>query len=198
MIQAALIPVLLLVEANGWLWVIYVVAFIESTVNQFLGPAENALLPTLVDEEQLVSANSLNALNDNLARIVGAALGGILLGTLGFNNVVLFDALSYLLAAVFIALVVVAPSARSGETEETVPVSQWSRVWSEWQSGLRLVAESDILRNLFIVIGVALFGDAILSALLAVFAQDVAGFSATDYGWVLTWSPSPPFRLSSS
>ncbi len=185
-IQAALIPLLLLVDANGWLWVIYVVAFIESTINQFLGPAENALLPTLVGEEQLVSANSLNALNDNLARIAGAALGGLLLGTVGFNNVVLFDALSYLLAAALIALVVVTPSARTGETEEAAPGGSWSRVWREWLAGLRLVAESDILRNLFIVIGVALFGDAILSSLLAVFAQDVAGFSATDYGWILT------------
>jgi predicted MFS family arabinose efflux permease len=32
---------------------------------------------------------------------------------------------------------------------------------------------------------VGLLGDAILSALLAPFAQDVAGFSATEYGWML-------------
>ena len=41
LIQAAIIPVLLLVDANGWIWLVYVVAFLESTVNQFLGPAEN-------------------------------------------------------------------------------------------------------------------------------------------------------------
>ncbi|MFN2221661.1 MAG: MFS transporter, partial [Candidatus Promineifilaceae bacterium] len=64
LIQAMIIPLLLLVEANGWIWLIYVAAFAESTVNQFLGPAENALLPTLVSEEHLVSANSLNVLND--------------------------------------------------------------------------------------------------------------------------------------
>ncbi len=185
LIQAAIIPLLLLVEANGWIWLIYVVAFFESTVNQFLGPAENALLPTLVDEKHLVSANSLNALNDNLARIVGAALGGILLGTVGFSNVVIFDALSFLLAAVFISFVV-APAARSRTAELVANGSRWLQVWREWIGGLRLVAEDNILRNLFIVIGIALFGDAILSALLAVFAQDVAGFSAADYGWLLT------------
>lgn len=186
LIQAAIIPVLLLVDANGWIWLVYVVAFLESTVNQFLGPAENALLPTLVDEEHLVSANSMNALNDNLARIIGAALGGILLGMVGFRNVVLFDALSFLAAAALIAFVVVKPVVQATAAEAAANVSRWLQVWREWISGLRLVAEDNILRNLFIVIGVALFGDAILSALLAVFAQDVAGFSATDFGWLLT------------
>jgi predicted MFS family arabinose efflux permease len=185
LIQAAIIPGLLLVEANGWFWVIYVVAFFESTVNQFLSPAENALLPTLVDEAHLVSANSLNALNDNMARIVGAALGGVLLGTVGFVNVVVFDALSFAIAAIFIVFVV-APRAQDAIAEAAAGVSRWLQVWQEWIGGLRLVAQDTILRNLFIVIGVALFGDAILSSLLAVFAQDVAGFSATEYGWLLT------------
>jgi predicted MFS family arabinose efflux permease len=186
LIQAAIIPMLLLVEVNGWIWLIYVVAFFESTVNQFLGPAENALLPTLVDEEHLVTANSLNALNDNLARIVGAALGGLLLGVVGFSSVVLLDAFSFLAAASLIAFVIVIPTTRPAESEEAASVPRWLQVWREWFSGLRLVAQNDILRNLFIVIGVALFGDAILSALLAVFAQDVAGFTAMDYGWLLT------------
>jgi predicted MFS family arabinose efflux permease len=185
LVQAAIIPLLLLVEANGWIWLIYVTAFAESTVNQFLSPAENALLPTLVGEEHLVSANSLNVLNDNLARIAGAALGGILLGTIGFVNVVLVDTLSFAMAAILIAFVV-APKAEQAAVQAAESISRWLRVWQEWISGLRLVAEDAILRNLFIVLGVALFGDAILSALLAVFAQDVAGFSASEYGWLLT------------
>lgn len=183
LVQAAIIPWLLLVDIRGWIWVVYVVIFLESTVNQFLIPAENALLPSLVDEVHLVSANSLNALNDNLARLVGAALGGILLGTVGFRNVVIIDAASYAAAAVLITFVV-APRLAGGAAA-LARGSRWQRVWEEWLDGLRLVAKEPLLRNLFIVVGVGLFGDAILSALLAVFAQDVAGFSATDYGWVL-------------
>lgn len=185
LIQAVIIPLLLLVDAYGWIWLIYVVAFAESTVSFFLSPAENALLPTLVDEEYLVSANSLNAMNDNVARIIGAALGGVLLGLIGFANVVIFDSLSYAIAAILIFFVV-APKAKAAIEEAAPKVSRWLQVWHEWISGLRLVAEDTILRNLFIVLGIALFGDAILSALLAVFAQDVAGMSATEYGWILT------------
>ena len=53
---------LLLVEASGAGWLIYVVAFVQSSVAQFFAPAENALLPTLVNKEHLASANALNAL----------------------------------------------------------------------------------------------------------------------------------------
>ena len=48
-------------------------AFVESTFAQFFGPAENALLPRLVGEEHLIAANSLNSLNNNLARLIGPA-----------------------------------------------------------------------------------------------------------------------------
>jgi len=49
-------------------WLVIPIAFLQSSVGQFIGPAENALLPTLVDEARLGAANSLNALNNNLAR----------------------------------------------------------------------------------------------------------------------------------
>jgi predicted MFS family arabinose efflux permease len=81
---------------------------------------------------------------------------------------------------------VAAPKAKDIVAEAAEGASGWLQVWREWIGGLRLVVEDLVLRNLFIVLGVALFGDAILSALLAVFAQDVAGFTATEYGWMLT------------
>jgi predicted MFS family arabinose efflux permease len=184
LLAAVLIPWLLFTDAVGAsaVWVVYVVIFLESCVTQFLMPAENALLPTLVDEAHLVSANSLNALNDNLARVVGAALGAVLLGTAGFRNVVIIDAASYAVAAVTIALMSLAPSVAQAARAAG---ARWRQVRQEWVDGLRLVTRSPLFRNLFIVVGVGLLGDAILSALLAPFAQEVAGFSATDYGWVL-------------
>ncbi len=182
LIAAALIPWMILTDALGAVWVIYVVVVLESSAIQFLMPAENALLPTLVGERELVSANSLNALNDNLARIIGAALGGVLLGTVGFRNVIIIDAASYAVAAVLIGLMAVTPAAaRVAEAAQT----RWRQVRDEWLDGLRLVAHSRLLRGVFIVVGVGLLGDAILSALMAPFVQDVAGFSATQYGWML-------------
>ena len=73
---AALLP-LLVVDSAAKLWIVYAVLFVQSALSQFFMPAENALLPSLVAADQLPVANSLNALNNNIARLAGPAIGGL-------------------------------------------------------------------------------------------------------------------------
>jgi len=54
---------------------LYAIILVQALVMTFFAPAENALLPTLVRDDDLATANSLNALNDNLGRIIGPAVG---------------------------------------------------------------------------------------------------------------------------
>mgnify|MGYP001827249646 CR=1 FL=1 len=187
-LQAITIPLLLLVEAREWIWIVYVVGFLESTLSQVFGPAESALLPTLVGEEHLVSANSLNTLNDNLARILGSALGGVLVGAIGLNAVIVADATSYLLAAILISLIAAPQVTQTVAESETISDARavLAEFWQEWISGLRLIVNDPSLKSIFSVIGVALFADAILTALLVVWIQEDAGLNATEFGWMLT------------
>ena len=96
---------LLLVPSTGWLWAVYAVAFVQSCFGAFNEPAENSLLPNLVEEGRLLSANSLNALNSNLARLIGPALAGFVVGWFGLAGVVVVDAASYLAAALLVSLI---------------------------------------------------------------------------------------------
>ncbi len=188
LLQALTIPLLLLVESREWIWIVYLVGFLESTLSQFFSPAESALLPKLVGEEHLVSANSLNTLNDNLARILGSALGGLLLGAFGLNSVIIADTVSYLVAAMLITLIVAPEAARAVADSETMSNARdaLADFWQEWIAGLKLVARDRNLSSIFIVIGVALFADAIISALLVVWVQGDVGLNATEFGWMLT------------
>ena len=188
LVQAAVIPLLFLARSPELIWIVYVVGFIEAALANFFSPAENALLPTLVGEDQLIAANSMNSLNDNLARIIGPAVGGVLLGFLGLNSVVIVDAASYLVAALLIASVVVEKRA---QVEEPKPAgsqlsSRADQVWQEFKMGLNVIRESPLLTGTFLVAGVALFGDSILSAITVVFAQDVMGLDADGFGIILT------------
>src|SRR4029453_185153 len=47
-----------------WFWVVYLVAFSQAVIRQFGGPAEGALLPNLVGDDELLRANSLNTLSE--------------------------------------------------------------------------------------------------------------------------------------
>src|SRR5205807_160246 len=86
LLALSLLP-LLAVHSASEVWIVYLVALVESTVAQFFRPAEAALLPNLVGEQDLVPANSLNALNGNLARLVGPPVGGAVAALFGLAGV---------------------------------------------------------------------------------------------------------------
>nr|WP_281378314.1 MFS transporter [Deinococcus budaensis] len=145
LVLAALTLVFLTVLHAPW-WLILPVAFVQSAAGQFLGPAENALLPTLVTEQDLAAANSLNALNNNLARLLGPALGGLLIASIGFAGVVV-DALTYLLAAGLVFLV------RASQVSHEQPREGQAagRFWQEWRAGLRAVRRNPLLTLGFVI-----------------------------------------------
>src|SRR5512136_1972583 len=140
LLRVFLTLMLFLVRSRDWLWLIYASAFFESVVSQFFNPAKSAVIPLLVDEKDLLAANSLNGLSDALTRLVGSALGGMLLSWLGFSFVIFFDAGSFLFSAIMILLILMPARhpALPGAVHEPAAASV-AGVWRDWIAGLRLV-----------------------------------------------------------
>lgn len=89
---------------------IYVVAFLMSATSSFDYPARQALIPTLVSQEELPNALSLNALLYNLASIVGPTLGGYAIAIVGLQGTYTADVLSFM--TVIAALLLMRPQTR--------------------------------------------------------------------------------------
>ncbi|HQY31896.1 MAG TPA: MFS transporter, partial [Thermomicrobiales bacterium] len=64
--QAVAMSALLIFGGTISIWFALAVIFAASLLATLISPAENALLPTLVRERDLTTANALNALNDNI------------------------------------------------------------------------------------------------------------------------------------
>ena len=186
LLRAVLLLLLLAFRSRDWLWVVYVVAFVESAVGQFFGPAKGALIPRLAGESHLVAANSLNALSDNLARLLGPSLGGTLMALMGLPSVVLLDSASYLLSGILIALIAAPPAPQAPPDPATEPARNWARVWREWREGLEVVRREQVIAAIFVVLGMAAIADSFNSALLVPFVNDVLGGGPQDFGWLLT------------
>src|SRR5215207_8565496 len=105
LLRAGLLLLLLVVRSPEWLWAIYLVVFVQSSVGQFFNPAKGALIPQLVDESQLMPANSLNSLGVELTRLIGAPLGGALMALMGLESVVVVDCVSFVVSALLIGLI---------------------------------------------------------------------------------------------
>src|SRR5262245_48734670 len=64
-------------------WMILCLSFVAGFAQAFGGPAYQALIPMLVNKEDMPNAIALNSIQFNVARVIGPALGGLALTKLG-------------------------------------------------------------------------------------------------------------------
>jgi hypothetical protein len=100
-----------------------------------------------------MAANGLNALNDNLARVAGPAIGGVLVPSAGLAGIGVFDAASFAIAAALISLIRTdaAPEATRAEGDEAEAGRPAAAVLRGWVEGLRLIKGPRAILVLFVV-----------------------------------------------
>lgn len=186
---AVTVAPLLLGSGGETLWLIYGVTLLQSVISLFFGPTENAFLPALVGHDDLITANALNALNNNLARLIGPAIGGLIVNRFGLAGVVMFDLASYLVAAALIAFITV--SSERKRKEKTVQASAASRSspqgWrSQWHEGLAQVRRNRVVTMLLYAMTLAAFGEGAFSVLFAPFVNEAFAGGTLEFGWVMS------------
>ena len=180
LLRAALMLTLLTVHSIHWLWIVYLVAFTQALIAQFFTPAKNAIIPLLVSEPDLIAANTLNSVSQNLTRLVAPALGGALYGLFGLVSVVWIDSASFLISGVLI--VGIALPAIQREPNATPPGRAWIAVWSEWRDGLRLMRADPTITAIFAATGTAMIGEGFFSVMLVPFVKEILHGGPQDFG----------------
>ena len=100
---AAMVGVTLLVAADAPIPLILVLSFLTGTASTFNGPAARAVLPEVVGESDLASANALFGVVESAVVVVGPALGGLLLLADQPAAASALNALSFLAAGLIVA-----------------------------------------------------------------------------------------------
>ncbi len=100
------------------LWTLYVLAALVGALTGLDQPARSAAIPRLVGRERIASAMVLNQLLFQVADVVGPIVGGIVLARLGLAWAYGIDAVSFLVALVFIAgMRPMSPDAEPGDAK---------------------------------------------------------------------------------
>src|SRR5207244_7505463 len=96
-----------LLSAFGLLtvWWIYIVAFIHATLTICFEAGEFAAIPSLVDRDDLVTANGRIQASYSGASIVGPLLAGVLVTLVPLSALLLFDALSFVASSFSLTLI---------------------------------------------------------------------------------------------
>ena len=156
-------------------WMILVLAVVVGFAQSFGGPAYQALVPTLVDKEDLPNAVALNSIQFNLARVIGPVLAGIAFYKLGAAACFGLNGLSFL--AVIVALLLLKRGAPTGAASGSV--------LQNLKAGLVAVRDARGLRGLIGLSFVGSFCAFPLVTFLPVFAKDVFGQDAKGYSALL-------------
>ncbi|GHO80143.1 MFS transporter [Ktedonobacter sp. SOSP1-85] len=186
-----LLPLLLMHDKSS-LWILYPVLFFEAVASQFIMPAESALIPHLVSEEQLVTANSLNSVGSSVSRLAGGALGGILFGLFGLHTTIWLDLVSFLFVVVMLSLMKLPKQAHAESTAEQPAIEKtasrlpnWRTLGVEWLDGIQLILRQPPLLVLFVMLAAQSLGEGVFSIMLVIFVKLVLNGGSAVYGILL-------------
>jgi predicted MFS family arabinose efflux permease len=93
---------MLLIRSKERVWLVYPLLMAETLLVAFFEPARNAVIPNIVDREDVVVANTLSSTTWSVNLMLGATLGGLVAALLGRDAVFLLNALSFVASAALI------------------------------------------------------------------------------------------------
>lgn len=144
---------------------IYVVLAMLGTIRAFSGPAGQALMPNLVEREQLERAIALSSSNWQLAMIAGPSLGGVIYAATG-RAASVYVTCSIMALVAFAAVLAIGHVPPRGDAKKREPAS-----WTTLLAGIRYVwSNKPILGAISLDLFAVLLGGAV--ALLPIFARD--------------------------
>ena len=171
MATCSIVLVWLALQPAPPLWAILVVAFAAAGIGSVDQPARSSSIPRLVSAEHLPSAIALNQLNFQAASIVGPAIGGVLIATVGLAGAYAVDTVSF--GASLLALALIAPIPPIGAVVRPGLTAI--------REGLRFAARRRVILSTFAIDLVAMiFG--MPTALFPPIALDVFGVGAVGVG----------------
>ena len=127
------------------LWIVYLLAVALGFVNVFDNPARQSFISEMVSADDLPNAVTLNSVAMNMARVFGAALGGVIAAAIGLALCFACNALSF--AAVLVSLAAMRKS-------ELFPAKRIARRKRQVRQGLRYVRSTPELLIPLVMIAV--------------------------------------------
>jgi len=157
-------------------WLIYAVTFIQSTVFIAFSAGEFAAIPSLVETDDLVTANGRIQATYSAAQVVGPLLAGALLSFFPLVWVMAFDAASFALSAISLALIRGSFNVVSEEPKEATTILH------DVREGLRYVLSHPVLRNISLMMALINFVGATTYTQLVLFATERLDASRFEIG----------------
>jgi len=157
-------------------WHILCLSFVSGLAQAFGGPAYQALIPTLVDREDMPNAIALNSIQFNMAVTVGPALAGVALAKLGEKWCFGLNALSFLAPVASLSII----SARF------LPESTGESIFTSLKQGIKFLRKHGSMEALIVLAFLMTTLSMPLRTYFPVFVKDIFHRGPETYGNLLS------------
>jgi predicted MFS family arabinose efflux permease len=173
--SAALLTVLV-ATGHVHVWHILCLSFVSGLAQAFGGPAYQALIPTLVDREDMPNAIALNSIQFNMAVTIGPALAGQALAKLGEKWCFGLNALSFLAPIISLSMI----SARF------LPQATTESIFSSLKQGIKFVRKQHSMEALVVLAFCMTALSMPMRTYIPVFVKDIFHRGPETYGNLLS------------
>ncbi|MGA1985053.1 MAG: MFS transporter [Candidatus Sulfotelmatobacter sp.] len=157
-------------------WEILCLSFVSGFAQAFGGPAYSALIPTLVEPEDMPNAIALNSIQFNLAVTVGPALAGIALAKLGEKWCFGLNALSFLAPIISLSII----------SSRFVPDSTKQSMLKSLMQGIKFIWHQGSMVGLIVLAFLMTFLGMSMQTYFPVFVKDIFHRGPETYGYLLS------------
>lgn len=173
----ALLLALLTFSGSIAVWHILLLSLLLGCVNALDNPTRQAFYPGLVPQAHLGNAIALNSTVINGSRLIGPAIGGILIGMLGESWCFLLNGISYI-GVIFALFLMKLP--------HSAPQNNRQNLLTDLAEGFTYVSSSIPLRALLLLMCVVSFFGLPLMTFFPAYVKDILGGDSTMLGYLLS------------
>ncbi len=174
MLQAGALALMIWFKVYDMFW-IAVLSLVQGLVNAFDVTARQSLMVNLIDDkEDLPNAIALNSSMFNAARLIGPALAGVILSTLGEDICFLINFVSFIAVLGCMVMMKLKPTAHQKSKEN---------IWIDLKKGYDYLKSSPDLASMVLMMAASSLLVIPFTTLLPVFAKDIFNGNATTFGW---------------
>ncbi|MGC1452172.1 MAG: MFS transporter [Candidatus Sulfotelmatobacter sp.] len=177
-VQMASAGILTVLVATGMVhvWHILCLSFVSGLAQAFGGPAYQALIPTLVDREDMPNAIALNSIQFNMAVTIGPALAGQALAKLGEKWCFGLNAVSFLAPIISLSMI----------TARYLPEKSTESMFSSLKQGIKFVRRQESMEALTLLAFCMTALSMPMRTYIPVFVKDIFHRGPETYGNLLS------------
>lgn len=144
-LQGSLIICLLITYQSGNLTTLLLFCFVtvQALFSSFCKPAQNAILPLIVEKNELVTARSLMAITNQFIQIIAYISSAALIYKIGIKGALMVDAISFVMMAIVFGLIKL--------KETIIPIRSINDFWQNVKEGFSFIKYKRVIFTIMLL-----------------------------------------------